>query len=332
MMMADNPLLNDNNDGVGGGEDIFVYVGGEQEVPRDVKRVCIAENVDTIPERTFLDRQQLIEVEGHVRLKKIERHAFANCRSLRRATKMQGVLEIERSAFNHCIALSELEFDKLEIIGPSAFAYCRCLRSINMPSVRRVGDSAFSFCRQLTDAVFGEKLERIEQYIVNGCTALRRIVIPLKDNILFDNYAFNYCGNLSRVDTLAGEIHENISSLHLKTWRHEMEEEIDRINQTLPNVPSATLKAEITREWIARVLSRMEHYKGEHKMLLKEAMTLLELALWKANLHDEAANDADAQEGVRVTRGQRKRARKDRCITSGASIVIKNVLPFLALK
>jgi hypothetical protein len=67
-------------------------------------------------------------------------------------------------------------------------------------------------------------------------------------------------------------------------------------------------------------------------MLLKEAMTLLELALWKANLHDEAANDADAQEGVRVTSGQRKRARKDRCITSGASIVIKNVLPFLALE
>ena len=77
----------------------------------------------------------------------------------------------------------------------------------------------------------------------------------------------------------------------------------------------------------------MEHFKSDHKMLVKEAMTLLELALWKANLHENGTDDsAVAQEGVRVTRGQRKRARKDRCITSGASIVIKNVLPFLALE
>jgi hypothetical protein len=50
--MADNQLL--DNDGVGGGgDDIFVYTGGEQRVPRDVKRVRIAENVDTILEETF---------------------------------------------------------------------------------------------------------------------------------------------------------------------------------------------------------------------------------------------------------------------------------------
>jgi len=67
-------------------------------------------------------------------------------------------------------------------------------------------------------------------------------------------------------------------------------------------------------------------------MLLKEAMTLLELALWKANLENEDDDATAAQEGIRVTRGQRKRKRNDRCITSGASIVIKNVLPFLALQ
>ena len=43
------------------------------------------------------------------------------------------------------------------------------------------------------------------------------------------------------------------------------------------------------KQWITRVLSRIEHYKTEHQILLKEALTLLELALWKANLHDDAA-------------------------------------------
>jgi predicted NAD-dependent protein-ADP-ribosyltransferase YbiA (DUF1768 family) len=76
----------------------------------------------------------------------------------------------------------------------------------------------------------------------------------------------------------------------------------------------------------------IEHYKSEHYISLKEAMSLLELALWKANLDDNVGDDAAAREGRRVTRRQRKRARKDRCITSGASVVIKNVLPFLKLE
>ena len=101
---------------------------------------------------------------------------------------------------------------------------------------------------------------------------------------------------------------------------------MDGINQTLPNTQSFE-KTRAIQQWISGVLSRIEYYKSEHKALVKEAMTLLELALWKANLHDDVGDD-----GVRVTRGRVKRARKDRCITSGASIVIKNVLPFLALK
>ena len=88
-----------------------------------------------------------------------------------------------------------------------------------------------------------------------------------------------------------------------------MQEEIDRINQTLPNTHWSE-KAGAIQEWITRVLNRMDHYRSEHQIILREATTLLELALWKANLHDDAA---DAQEGGRVTRGQRKRKRKDSC-------------------
>jgi hypothetical protein len=310
-------------------DDIFVYTGGEQHVPFDMKRVRIAENVDTIPASTFHNREQLREVVGHNKIKKVEQEAFSNCPSLRRVMKMQGVIEIEKYAFYFCQALSYVDFEKLEMIGYRAFDHCSFLRSINMRSVRRVEECAFCFCFALTDVVFGEKLERIEPDVFNGCYSLRRIAIPLKYGLIGDN-AFVYCNDLSRVDALDGRIHKTISSLHLDSWRNEMEEEIDRINLTLPNI-RANDKTQPIRQWITTVLSKMEHYKSEHKILVKEAMTLLELALWKANLRE---NDgaAAAQEGVRVTRGQRKRKRNDRCITSGASIVIKNVLPFLALK
>jgi hypothetical protein len=342
-MMADNEL-NDVD-----GDDIFVYTGGDQEVPRDIKRLRIAENVDTIPLDAFRDCQQLIEVEGHDRLRTIERSAFYYCTSLRRARKMIGLIEIEEGAFEYCWALIKLEFDKLEIIGDRAFAWCTSLRSINLPSVRRVCGSAFAYCYArsinmpsiinieggafqhcdtLTDAVFGRDLERIEGYAFYECTALRRIAIPLKDNLVIYYNAFSRCENFSTVDILAGEIHTTISSLHMESWRNEMQEEIDRINQTLPNIRIE--KAGAIKKWITRILSRMEHYKSEHKSLLKEAMTLLELALWKAKLLNEAGEKkCKVDEVTKKAKIDTEAARKEHRFTCGASIVIKNVLPFL---
>eukprot|EP00984_Skeletonema_dohrnii_P009601 scaffold3676_cov103-Skeletonema_dohrnii-CCMP3373.AAC.2 len=105
-----------------------------------------------------------------------------------------------------------------------------------------------------------------------------------------------------------------------------MKGEINRINQALPNSNARGKTPEI-REWVRSVICRIDHYKTEHRSLLKEAATLLELALWKANL-----GGILEQTEVRTTRRQLKRARKEKCVTSGASIVIKNVLPFLKLE
>ncbi len=331
-MMADNELLLQEN-GVGGGDDIFVYTGGEQRVPRDVKRVRIADNIDTILAETFRDCQQLIEVEGHKKIKKIKTLAFYGCPQLRWVKKMTGLIEIEEWAYFNCPALSELKFDKLEIIGEHVFYCCKSLRSVNMPSIRRVGENAFRCCAALTDVVFGVKLERIEEYAFFKCTALRRIVIPLKDNLIIGNSAFHHCGNFSRVDTLAGGIHDTISYLHMERWRNEMEEEINSINQTLPNI-GAFYKTGAIQHWITRVFSRMEYDKTEHEMLIKEAMTLLELALWKAKLLNEADEKKKCNvDGVtKKAKIDTEAARKEHRVTCGASIVVKNVLPFLTLK
>ncbi len=319
--MADALLNGDDGD-----DDIFVYTGGR--APRDVRRAKICESIDTIPRDAFRDCELLIELEGHDKLMKIEGGAFYDCPSLKRVTKMNGVREIESHAFGSytgCNALGDLDFDKLEIIGHGAFAHCKSLKYINLPSVRRVEHAAFYDCTSLTEAAFGKDLEIVE-FAFRECTSLRRIAIPLKRNVIGNGSAFMLCESLVRVDPLVGETHKTISSLHMESWRDEMKEEIDRINQTIPDT-QCTAKGAAINEWIESVLRRMEHYKAEHQILLKEAMTLLELALWKANLDE---NDV-AQEGVRATRRQIKRARKERCITSGAGIIIKNVLPFLQL-
>ena len=107
-----------------------------------------------------------------------------------------------------------------------------------------------------------------------------------------------------------------------------MKEEIDRINQILPIFLDGSMKTQATRDCMQRVLLRLEHYEAEHNELLEEATTVLELALWKVNL-DGGSLD---QKGIRMTREQRKRERNERRVTSGGSVVIKNVLPFLRLK
>ena len=235
---------------------------------------------------------------------------------------MGGVIEIENDAFYGCTVLSALDiiFGKLEIIGDSSFADCKSLRSINLPSIRTVGAYAFAGCTALTDAVFGEDLESIKEGTFDGCTSIRRIAIPLKDNLIVEDDAFDSCASLSRID-IVGEIHKTISSLHMESWRHEMKAEIESINQTLPETPPSE-KTVAIQLWIRSVLTRMEHYKAEHQILLKEAMTLLELALWKSKLEENSGSNIEAE-----TVG-----RKEHRITYGASIVIKNVLPFLALE
>ena len=74
----------------------------------------------------------------------------------------------------------------------------------------------------------------------------------------------------------------------------------------------------------------MTHYKAEHNRLLKEHMTLLELAVWKAKLEERDDNSTQKVQAKRA-RIDEESSREEKRITSGADIVIKNVLPFLKL-
>ena len=73
----------------------------------------------------------------------------------------------------------------------------------------------------------------------------------------------------------------------------------------------------------------MEHFRNEHRVLLKEATTLLELAIWKAKLDEK--EDCSIEGRAKKAKIDTAGARINRRITSGANIVIRNVLPFLQL-
>jgi len=106
--------------------------------------------------------------------------------------------------------------------------------------------------------------------------------------------------------------------------------EINRINQDLPE-RNSWFKANTIQGWIMRVIDRMEHFKAEHYRLLKEDMTQLELAVWKAKLDEKEDDDCSQKVQAKRAKIDVERARKERRIKSGADIIIGNVLPFLQL-
>jgi len=184
-----------------------------------------------------------VSVIFHDGVEILEENAFGGCTSLRGGIKLLGVRKIEAEAFDSCYALSDVEFgDELETIGINAFEMCRSLRNIKIPSVRTVSKGAFHYCKQLTDVEFGSNLERICDYSFYNCPNLRRIVIPLKDNMFpLDTHEerynqFDRCNKLTTVDLVGAEgIHRTISSFMMQSWRHDINEEIGRINQELPS-------------------------------------------------------------------------------------------------
>ena len=294
--------------------------------------------VEEVENHAFCDTRNLKSVVCHDRVLKVGRWAFGNCRSLQRL-KMPGVKIIEERAFHGCKSLTRVEFDTLETVGDCPFVECTSLKRVKLPKVKTIDRCAFADSG-VEELEFGEELETIGGGAFRG-SKLRRIAIPLKDEMFqSSDYVrfytqFHDCNNLSTVDLVGvGGIQKTVSSLHLESWRNEMVEEIQRINQILPSTESRE-KTDVIRQWMQSVKSRFEHYKAEHRVLLNEATTLLELALWKAKIDDfkvEGDKDSVAEDTAKKAKIDVEGARKEARITSGADIIIKNVLPYLKME
>ena len=321
------------DDGNNDGGDIFIYRGGR--APQHVTHVIIDESVDEIEDNAFRGCQRLLTVNTHNGIRRVGKNAFRFCTSLRRIN-LKSVVEIDEFAFVGCKNLESVEFgDRLETIGGGAFGFCTSLKHVKLPTITTIGAGVFGQCECITDIELSERLQTIEYGAFFNCKSLQRIAIPLKrDLFVFDNRRRTHnqfgrnCEQLVTVDIVGG-IHKTVASLHMESWKTEMETEINRINQVLPNTPADEKNEEI-RQWMENVAGKMDHYKAEHSRYVKEGITLLELAVWKANLEDKEADRLE-REGGRLTRGSRKRARKEINVTSGADIIVKNVFPFLQL-
>ncbi len=267
----------------------FVYTGGRAPI---VQFAEVHQDVTSIAAFAFERNDYLQRIRLHNDVGRVESHAFALCGSLPQIV-MLGVKNVEYSAFYACWKLYRVEFGKdLETIEESAFDQCTSLASLKMPTVRRIGLRAFQECA-ITELNLPLDLEVVEGYAFAGCHSLEKVSMPLKEGLL-EGGAFLTCSRLVRIDLIGG-VHDFVSSLHLEEWRNAAKDEINRINQVLPVIDTrATDKTTAIQEWMQSVLNSMEQYKAEHYALLKECMTILELALWGAKIAEaETERDND---------------------------------------
>ena len=301
--------------------DIFIYRGGR--APQHVTHICIDKSVDEIEDNAFDGCTRLMTVDTHNGLRKVGKMAFCNCKSLRRIN-LKSVVEIDQRAFYGCENLESVEFgERLETIGKSAFSYCFSLKHLNLPSIITIGLAAFWNCKRLIDIELSGRLQTIGKSAFWDCERLQRIALPVKRDLFeyhdsLQRYSqFDRCDQLVTVD-LVGGTQKIVASLHMKSWRTDVTAEINRINQVLPTTSADEKTGEIK--------SVIEHY-----IHVKEGITLLELALWKAKLDEKEDKCEEGRTKKADVDAEIECARNEKRIKCGADIVIKNVLPFLRL-
>mmetsp|Transcript_36710 Transcript_36710/g.89066 ORF Transcript_36710/g.89066 Transcript_36710/m.89066 type:complete len:613 (-) Transcript_36710:113-1951(-) len=133
----------------------------------------------------------------------------------------ESVLKIKKNAFEDCILLEEVQFNRgLQIIGDNAFRKCFHLQTVSLPvtlekigkaafsrssligidllHVKDIGSGAFSFCDSLVDVYLPEGLVTISDSLFYYCEALRQITIPSTVEVI-GTRAFAGCNLLENV-------------------------------------------------------------------------------------------------------------------------------------
>ncbi|CAJ1927496.1 unnamed protein product [Cylindrotheca closterium] len=163
-------------------ENVFIYRGGYQEVPRHVTRVYIDPSVDEIKNKAFKGCKELREVvfakDG--RLEVIGSFAFMGCESLELIELPKTTKRILCGAFINCSSAKLLILNHgLQEIGLSSFRGCRGLKYALVPrTVDHMAARAFFECTGLEQVAIEKGLTKIHESTFERCTALKMIGLP----------------------------------------------------------------------------------------------------------------------------------------------------------
>jgi len=281
---------------------------------RSLLSVSLPTTVVDIGESTFSNCKELKEVVLNEGLRSIGGSAFFNCRSLESISFPSTLNTVSKKAFKRCTSLREVVLNEgLEKIGKGAFSGCYSLLNMAFPStVIEIGSSAFNSCTSLREVVLNDGLRSIDRSAFFNCRSLERISSSPSTLNKVGMQAFSRCKSLKRI-TLP-YISKRLESI-VQAGYIECMSKIDEI------MGIDEIRGIVKRQGSEMFLSAsaIQSIGGDHqgqkkknetiKALLridelitffemKEGLTLLELAVWKAN--KDQASDSANHDGCRI--------------------------------
>lgn len=163
--------------------------------------ISIPTTVAQIKDNTFSGFDKITAITLPPSVLKIGANAFGDCTALQKV-KAEGDLVIDKRAFQNCVELAEVTFDKnVQAVGSYAFYNCRKLTAMpDFNEVRTFGDYVFCDCVSLGEATFPVTVTVIGEGLFAGCTELKKADFSLSTRLEnIGGRAFYGCEKLANV-------------------------------------------------------------------------------------------------------------------------------------
>ena len=172
------PTMNNNN--------VFIYKGVNQKVPKNIVRTIIDSSVRIIPSMAFKGCKLLTHVSFQNGLEEIKSFAFLDCVSLVEIKLAKTIKIVGCGAFANCTAARIVVLNEgLIELHISSFKGCSMVQNLCMPStLELLGKWAFAECQALKEVAIHEGLTKIDDWVFEHCPNLQVIGIPSSVQII----------------------------------------------------------------------------------------------------------------------------------------------------
>ena len=161
--------------------------------------ITIPEGVTSIGEGAFCRCTGLTSVTIPEGVTSIGKSAFADCSSLTSVIIPRGVTSIGEYAFCRCSGLTSITIPEgVTSIGRMAFSGCNYIETIYFNAVSCKETSEFSNKENITEVIFGDKVQTIPENLFLGCTGLNSVNLS-QSVVSIGGSAFSGCIGLTSI-------------------------------------------------------------------------------------------------------------------------------------
>ena len=164
---------------------------GDVKIPETVNYSSINYKVTSIGERAFIYCDYLTSIDIPNGVTNIYKYAFHDCRRLTSISIPKSLIKIGFDAFNYCSNLTEVKITDI-------LAWCNISFENNESNPLTFAHNLYLNNQLVYELDIPYSVNRIGNYIFNGCTSLTSVSIP-NSVISIGDDAFSGCTNLSSV-------------------------------------------------------------------------------------------------------------------------------------